>query len=73
MIASDGGKHLLHLAVGNKESEACWTDFFRSLKARGLSGVQLVVSDSHAGLVPAIRLEGPDQCWYLTLVAFALP
>src|SRR5829696_8146343 len=29
-IAADGGKHLLHLAVGNKESEACWTDFFRS-------------------------------------------
>lgn len=27
-IAADGRKHLLHLAVGNKESEACWTEFF---------------------------------------------
>ena len=35
-IAADGGKHLLHLAVGNKESEACWTEFFRSLLNRGL-------------------------------------
>ena len=34
-IAADGGKHLLHLAVGNKESEACWTEFFRSLLSRG--------------------------------------
>ena len=35
-IAADGGKHLLHLAVGNKESEACWTEFFRGLLGRGL-------------------------------------
>lgn len=34
-IAADGGKHLLHLAVGNKESEACWTEFFRSRLGRG--------------------------------------
>ena len=27
-IASDGRKHLLHLAVGNKESQVCWTEFF---------------------------------------------
>ena len=34
-IDSDGRKHLLHLAVGNKESEACWTEFFRTMLARG--------------------------------------
>ncbi len=34
-IAADGGKHLLHLAVGNKESEACWTEFFRSTAQPG--------------------------------------
>ena len=34
-IDSEGGKHLLHLAVGNKESEACWTEFFRGMLARG--------------------------------------
>jgi putative transposase len=36
-IDSDGRKHLLHLAVGNKESEACWTEFCRHMVARGLS------------------------------------
>jgi putative transposase len=35
-IAADGRKHLLHLTVGNKESEACWTEFFRNLLGRGL-------------------------------------
>ena len=40
-IDSDGRKHLLHLAVGNKESEACWTGFFRNLLERGR--VKLVV------------------------------
>jgi putative transposase len=34
-IASDGRKQLLHLAVGNKESEACWSEFFRNLLDRG--------------------------------------
>ena len=34
-IASDGRKHLLHLAVGNKESQACWTEFFRSMLEQG--------------------------------------
>jgi putative transposase len=33
-IDSDGRKHLLHLAVGNKESEQCWTGFFRNLLER---------------------------------------
>ena len=32
-IASDGRKHLLHLAVGNKESQACWTEFFAACSA----------------------------------------
>ena len=44
-IASDGGKHLLHLAVGNKESEACWTEFFRSLLGRGLRMPTTVTSE----------------------------
>ncbi len=35
-IDSDGRKHLRHLAVGNKESEAAWTAFFRDMVSRGL-------------------------------------
>lgn len=38
-----------------------------------LIGLVAYCSLLFAGLVPAIRFEGPDQCLYLTLVAFALP
>jgi len=44
-IDSDGRKHLLHLAVGNKESEACWTEFFRTMLARGLRMPTTITSD----------------------------
>lgn len=41
--------------VDDSESDASWTAFLRSLRERGLCGVRLVVSDSHSGLVKAIR------------------
>jgi putative transposase len=67
-IASDGGKHLLHLAVGNKESEACWTEFFRSLLGRGLRMPTTVTSDGAPGLVKSIRVCFPAsiriRCWF---------
>ncbi len=67
-IAADGGKHLLHLAVGNKESEACWTEFFRSLLGRGLRMPTTVTSDGAPGLVKAIRVCFPAsiriRCWF---------
>lgn len=37
------------------ESETSWSEFFQSLKKRGLEKVELVVSDNHKGLVKAIR------------------
>ena len=44
----DGGeKSVLGLAVGASETEAFWLEFCRSLSRRGLSGVQLVISDHH--------------------------
>ena len=67
-IASDGRKHLLHLAVGNKESEACWTEFFRSMLGRGLRLPTTVTSDGAPGLVKAINLCFPAsiriRCWF---------
>jgi putative transposase len=67
-IAADGGKHLLHLAVGNKESEACWTDFFRSMLGRGLRMPTTVTSDGAPGLVKAIGVCFPAsiriRCWF---------
>ena len=54
VIASDGRKHLLHPAVGNKESEACWTGFFRYLLERGLRAPTTVTSDGAPGPIAAI-------------------
>ena len=53
-VHETGRREILGIDVGAAESEAFWTDFVRSLVARGLRGVQLVVSDAHEGLKQAI-------------------
>src|ERR687886_594156 len=53
-VAADGRREVLGFAVGDSEDGAFWTAFLRSLKARGLGGVQLVISDAHTGLKQAI-------------------
>jgi putative transposase len=67
-IASDGRKHLVHLAVGNKESQACWTEFFRSMLARGLRLPTTITSDGAPGLIAAITACFPAsiriRCWF---------
>jgi transposase-like protein len=40
-----------------------WLGFFRDLSARGLTGVRLVTSDAHAGLVAATAATLPDAAW----------
>ena len=52
-VAADGHREVLGFDVGDSEDGAFWTAFLRSLRARGLGGVQLVISDSHAGLKAA--------------------
>jgi putative transposase len=53
-VHETGRREILGIDVGAAETEAFWTDFLRSLIAGGLAGVQLVVSDAHAGLKAAI-------------------
>jgi putative transposase len=53
-VRSDGFREIIGLEVADTESEATYQELFRSLKSRGLSGVQLVVSDDHEGLKAAI-------------------
>jgi putative transposase len=53
-VNCDGHREVLGLDVITVEDGAGWLSFLRSLTARGLSGVELVVSDAHAGLVDAI-------------------
>ena len=52
-VAKDGKRQILGLSVALSEAEAHWRDFLQSLVARGLSGVQLVIADDHAGLKAA--------------------
>ena len=54
-IAADGSREILGCDVGDSEDETFWRGFLTALKGRGLSGVRLVISDQHAGLVKALR------------------
>ena len=54
-ITGDGGREVLGLDVGDSEDEVFWRSFLTDLKKRGLTGVRLVISDQHAGLVAALR------------------
>jgi putative transposase len=54
-ITATGGREVLGLAVGDSEEETFWQTFLTDLRGRGLSGVRLVISDQHAGLVAALR------------------
>ena len=62
-VNAAGYREILGFALGDKESEASWSAFFISLKQRGLAGVDLVVSDSHGGLVSAIRTHFQQAQW----------
>src|SRR5579875_2649298 len=67
-IDSDGRKHLLHLAVGNKESEAAWTEFFRNMIARGLRAPTTVTTDGAPGMIKAVEAVFARsiriRCWF---------
>ena len=53
----------LGVDIGDSEAETFWTAFLRSLKARGLGGVRLVISDAHEGLRAAIRKNLQGASW----------
>jgi len=53
-VHETGRREVIGIDVGEAETEAFWREFLRSLRARGLSGVQLCVSDAHEGLKAAI-------------------
>ena len=62
-VNADGHREILGLDVTSGEDGAGWLAFFRGLVARGLSGVALVTSDAHAGLVAAIGATMPGASW----------
>lgn len=53
-VNTDGRREIIGLGTGPSEAETFWMEFLRGLKARGLEGVKLVISDAHSGLKAAI-------------------
>jgi transposase-like protein len=62
-VNADGHREILGLHVTSAEDGAGWLAFFRDLTARGLTGVRLVTSDAHRGLVEAIGATLPGAAW----------
>jgi transposase-like protein len=53
-VNTDGRREIVGLGTGPSEAETFWTEFLRGLKARGLDGIKLIVSDAHTGLKAAV-------------------
>lgn len=62
-VNADGRREVLGVQTGTSETAAGWNMFFADLVARGLTGVRLVTSDAHAGLVDAIAANLPGTSW----------
>ncbi len=62
-VNADGHREVLGVKVATSETKQAWNTFFADLVARGLSGVMLVTSDAHAGLVEAIAANLPGATW----------
>ena len=62
-VNGDGHREVLGMRVATSETGAAWNEFFADLVARGLTGVRLVTSDAHHGLVEAIGANLPGASW----------
>jgi putative transposase len=70
-VREDAMREILGVEVADTESEATYHELFRSLKSRGLSGVELVVSDDHKGLKAAITRHFQGASWQRCQVHYA--
>lgn len=69
-VRETGEREILGLEIGSSEEESFWTQFLRSLVARGLTGVELVISDAHQGLKTALTKVLHDVSWQRCRVHF---
>jgi putative transposase len=69
-IREDGYREILSAAVDDSEDESCWVNLFEDLKARGLSGVKLVISDGHKGIQKAVEKNFVGASWQMCNVHF---
>jgi putative transposase len=66
----EGRRNVLAVELANRESQSSWKEFCLRLKTRGLSGVELVISDDHAGLRKAITEVFAEAAWQRCYVHF---
>ncbi len=69
-INASGHKEILGFDICEAEKETTWTEFFEGLNARGLSAVDIVISDNHKGLVKSIKECFPNASWQRCQVHF---
>ena len=69
-VNSEGYREILGIIEGAKEDKSGWSGFLRHLVDRGLSGVQLIISDACRGLVESIADYLPDARWQRCMVHF---
>jgi len=69
-VTTEGYREILGIMEGPKEDKSGWSAFLRHLMDRGLSGVQLVVSDACRGLVESVTEFLPDTRWQRCVVHF---
>jgi transposase-like protein len=69
-LTANGDREVLGVEVGDSEDGAFWTAFLRGMRARGLSGVLLVISDHHLGLKAAIASVFIGSTWQRCRVHF---
>jgi putative transposase len=69
-VDGEGRRQVLGVELANRESASSWKDFLVGLKARGLQGVRLVISDDHPGLKRAVMEVLPEAWWQRCYVHF---
>jgi len=69
-VGTDGFRDILGIVEGDKEDKDGWNNFLRSLKKRGLQGVQLAISDKCLGLVESLGECFPEARWQRCTVHF---
>ena len=60
---SEGHREIIGFGVYRNESKETWNSFLKGLKARGLTGVRMITSDAHEGIIDAISKQFPDVPW----------
>ena len=62
-VNTNGIRQILSMDIYNSEDEIDWSNFFFRLKERGLTGVKLVISDGHRGIMKAVKESFPGSLW----------